>query len=421
MSPSKILFKLTGSIACYKACNLISRWVQDGHEVQVVASPAALKFVGASTFEGLTGKPVYHDLYEPGRQMAHIDLVKWADLTVMCPATANSINRMAQGLGDDLIGSLFLAHDFKKPYFIVPAMNTAMYRHPATRDSLRKLENWGIRILPTAAGRLACGDIGEGKLLEPDEVAALVEHALARPAESGGRKLRFLITAGGTEEPIDGVRSISNFSSGRTGAEFADHLFSQGHEVTLLRAKRAVKAGKPVTEATFVSFHDLDRNLRELLSSRHFDCVIHLAAVSDYSVDHLLINGEKVLPGGDTKFGSDKDITLNLARNYKIVDRLSSYSGNGDLLVVSFKLTNRASEAEREQAVLHLLEHSLADIVVQNDLSEVDAGTGAHAAALYLGNRLVKRVGNKSELIREVEKLILDSGKIKNVSHAAVS
>ncbi|MCB1120157.1 MAG: bifunctional phosphopantothenoylcysteine decarboxylase/phosphopantothenate--cysteine ligase CoaBC [Verrucomicrobiae bacterium] len=421
MSPSKILFKLTGSIACYKACNLISRWVQDGHEVQVVASQAALKFVGASTFEGLTGKPVYHDLYESGKQMAHIDLVKWADLTVMCPATANTINRLAQGLGDDLIGSLFLAHDFKKPYFVVPAMNTAMYRHPATRASLQKLEDWGIRILPTAEGRLACGDIGEGKLLEPDDIASMVEHALARPAKSGGRKLRFLITSGGTEEPIDGVRSISNFSSGRTGAEFADYLYTQGHEVTLLRAKRAARAKKPVSEYTFVSFHDLDRNLRELLSGHHFDCVIHLAAVSDYSVDHLLINGEKVLPGGDTKFSSDQEITLNLARNYKIVDRISSYSRNGNLLVVSFKLTNHASEAEREQAVLHLLEHSLADIVVQNDLSEVDALSGAHAAALYVGNRLVKRVGNKSELIQAVENLILESDKIKKSSHAALS
>ena len=412
MSPSKILFKLTGSIACYKACNLISKWVQEGHDVQVVASEAALRFVGDSTFEGLTGKPVYHDLYAAGKQMAHINLVKWADLTVLCPATANTINKLAQGLGDDLVSSLFLAHDFKKPYFVVPAMNTAMYRHPATQDSLRKLESWGVKVLPTSEGRLACGDVGEGKLLEPELIAESIVHYRARPASSGRRKLNFLITSGGTEEPIDGVRSISNFSSGRTGAEFADYLFKQGHEVTLLRAHRAMEASKCISEVTFKSFHDLDHRLKELLSTNHFDCVIHLAAVSDYSVDHLIIDGEKVDPGPETKFSSDQDITLNLARNYKIVDRIHSYSKNGDVLLVAFKLTNNATEEERERAVLHLLEHSLADVVVQNDLTEVDPQNGKHKAALYHGNRLTKKVTTKSELVQSVEQLVLDSVRI---------
>ena len=421
MSPSKILFKLTGSIACYKACNLISKWVQEGHEVQVVASQAALKFVGASTFEGLTGNPVYHDLYEGGKQMAHINLVKWADLTVLCPATANVINKFAQGLGDDLLSSLFLAHDFKKPYFIAPAMNTAMYRHPATQASLQKLEGWGIKILPTGEGRLACGDVGEGKLLEPELVAKYVEHALARPAESSSRKLRFLITSGGTEEPIDGVRSISNFSSGRTGAEFADFLYSQGHDVSLLRAERAMSATELVSETTFKSFHDLDHGLQELLSSQHFDCVIHLAAVSDYSVDHLLIDGKKVDPGVETKFSSEEDITLNLARNYKIVDRIHRYSKNANLVLVAFKLTNNASESEREHAVLHLLEHSLADYVVQNDLTEVNPDAGQHRAAIYSGNRLTKQVETKSDLIRSVVQMVSESVDQKENSDAALS
>lgn len=409
MSPSKILFKLTGSIACYKACNLISKWVREGHEVQAVASDAALKFVGVSTLEGLTGKPVSHDLYETGKQMAHINLVKWADFTVLCPGTANTINKFAQGLGDDLLSSLFLAHDFSKPYFIAPAMNTAMFRHPATQASISKLKSWGVHILPTGEGRLACGDVGEGKLLEPDLIADSIEQALAKPPAGARRRLRFLITSGGTEEPIDGVRSISNFSSGRTGAEFADHLYRQGHGVTLLRAHRAQAPSKPVEQETFKSFHDLDRQLKELLSNQNFDCVIHLAAVSDYSVDHLFINGKKVAPGAETKFHSDQDISLSLARNYKIVDRIHQYSKNTNILLVAFKLTNNASEAEREKSVLHLLEHSLADIVVQNDLTEVDPLNGKHLASLYLGNRLTKKVTNKRELIQSVEDLVLQS------------
>lgn len=376
--------------------------------MQTVASQSALKFVGASTLEGLTGKPVYNDLYESGKQMAHINLAKWADFTLLCPATANTINKLAQGLGDDLLTSLFLAHDFKKPYFIAPAMNTAMYRHPATQASLEKLTSWGVKLLSTGEGRLACGDIGEGKLLEPDEIAQCVEGVFKGSKTTNTPKMRFLITSGGTEEPIDGVRSISNFSSGRTGAEFADYLFGQGHDVTLLRAHRALGSSKNVKEITFKSFYDLDFQLKEQLSSFSFDCVLHLAAVSDYSVDCLVINGEKVAPGSDAKFGSQHDITLNLARNFKIVDRIREYSRNPDVHLVAFKLTKNATEEERERAVLNLLEHSLADLVVQNDLSEVDPEKGIHKASLYRGNILTESVSTKAELVRSVEREVLE-------------
>ncbi len=409
MCPSKILFKLSGSIACYKACNLISRWVQEGHEVQTVASAAALKFVGASTLEGLTGKPVYTDLYETGKQMAHINLAKWADLSLLCPATANTINKLANGLGDDLLSSLFLAHDFAKPYFVAPAMNTAMYDHPATQESLKKLNSWGVHILPTAEGRLACGDIGQGKLLEPDLVWDSIEHYFAKVNSSDRKPLRILITSGGTEELIDGVRSISNFSSGRTGARFADYFYKRGNEVTLLKAERAMSPTKPVDVAGFTSFNDLDHQLKELLGGQHFDAVIHLAAVSDYSVDHMLIDGKMVTPAAVSKLSSGHEISLSLARNYKIVDRLRKYSLNQNLLVVAFKLTQKASEQEREMAVLDLLQHSFADIVVHNDLSEVDPENGKHVAALYQGNSLTKRVATKDELIQSVESLVLSS------------
>ena len=118
---------MTGSIACYKACNLISKLVQNDYDVQVVASASALHFVGNATLEGLTGKPVIHDLFQSGNIMDHIHLIRWCDLVITAPATANFINKISQGLGDDLLTTLFLAHDFKKPYLIAPAMNTSMY------------------------------------------------------------------------------------------------------------------------------------------------------------------------------------------------------------------------------------------------------------------------------------------------------
>jgi phosphopantothenoylcysteine decarboxylase / phosphopantothenate---cysteine ligase len=171
---SKILFCLTGSIACFKACALISKLVQKGFEVQCVATSAALQFVGEATLEGLTGKPVFKDVYQAGRMMDHIHLNKWADLTLVCPATANSINKMAAGMGDDPVSTLILAHDFKKPLWIVPAMNQNMYAHPATKNSLLSLSRWGAQVLETESGHQACGDVGPGRMKEAEEIYKLV-------------------------------------------------------------------------------------------------------------------------------------------------------------------------------------------------------------------------------------------------------
>ncbi len=178
MSASNILFILSGSIACYKACHAISRLVQRGHRVRTVATASALRFVGTATLEGLTREKVGTDLYEPGAALDHITLARWADLTVLCPATANTLNRMAAGLGDDLAGALLLAHDWQKPLLVAPAMNPAMWTHPATRNSIRLLREWGVRFIEVGDGRTACGENGEGRLAEPDDVVTAIEAAL---------------------------------------------------------------------------------------------------------------------------------------------------------------------------------------------------------------------------------------------------
>ncbi|MDZ4678474.1 MAG: flavoprotein [Oligoflexia bacterium] len=166
----KILFQLSGSIACYKACYLISKLVQEGFEVQTVATSEALKFIGSATLEGLSGKSVFSDTFQEGQMMNHIHFAKWADLAIVCPATANTINSLASGIANNCIGTLFLAYDLKKPYLIAPAMNKEMYQHPTTKASLEKLQSWNIHVLPTGEGHQACGDIGHGRLLEPDAI-----------------------------------------------------------------------------------------------------------------------------------------------------------------------------------------------------------------------------------------------------------
>jgi phosphopantothenoylcysteine decarboxylase/phosphopantothenate--cysteine ligase len=178
MSKSRILLQVTGSIAAFKAATLASMLVDDGCEVRCVMSDGARHFVGPSTFEGLTGHPVLGDLFERGRAHDHIYLAEWADLLLLYPASANHITRLRAGLADDLIGCLFLANNFRNPFWIAPAMNSNMLAHPAVGEALAVLEGWGARILPTGEGRLACGEIGYGRLLEPETVLELVREEL---------------------------------------------------------------------------------------------------------------------------------------------------------------------------------------------------------------------------------------------------
>lgn len=178
MSGSNVLFILTGSIACYKACDVISQLVQRGQRVRAVATESALRFVGVATLEGLTRAKVATDLFAAGGALEHIDLARWADVTVVCPVSADRLNRMAAGLGDDLAGTLLLAHDWSRPLLLAPAMNPAMWRHPATQASVRTLRSWGARFIEVGVGRTACGETGAGRLAEPDEILAAIDAAL---------------------------------------------------------------------------------------------------------------------------------------------------------------------------------------------------------------------------------------------------
>lgn len=372
---SQILFILSGSIACYKACEAISQLVQRGHRVRAVATQAALKFVGTATLEGLTREKVATDVFEPGAALDHITLARWADVTVVCPATANTINRMAAGLGDDLAGALLLAHDWKKPLIVSPAMNPAMWSHPATVESIGKLRAWGARFVSPGEGRTACGEIGEGRLAEPDELVNAIEMAVGRTSPDGGsersrepRWLRVLITSGGTAEPIDGVRVITNTSTGETGALIAEHFTRSGHDVVLLRARTARRAASAVREETFFTFAELDAALTRRLGTEDFDVVIHAAAVGDFSVQTIEVDGVERDPGA-AKLSSETAPVLRLRRNPKLLDTLRARSRNRGVRVVAFKLTQGAKADETRRAVSAILAGGVADYVVHNDLA----------------------------------------------------
>jgi phosphopantothenoylcysteine decarboxylase/phosphopantothenate--cysteine ligase len=407
MSKFKILFQMSGSIACYKACQVVSKLVQAGYDVQVVASEAALKFVGNATLEGLTGRPVVHDLFESGNVMDHIHLVRWADLILTAPATANFINKAAQGVGDDLLTTQFLAHDFKKPYLIAPAMNTMMYLHPATQNSIRRLKEMGVEILETASGVLACGEVGWGRLLEPELMVKEVEkfvgtNQTTAPAANlsskvGQKAIKVLVTSGGTQEPIDPVRVLTNKSTGTTGASLTDTLVSFGFDVTYLHAENAKLPLADCEKRAFSSFASLEKGLKELLANSRYQAVIHLAAVSDFSPVEF----------SSRKMAAEQELTLHFKRNPKLVDYLREMARNPKLKVIAFKLTAGVSKDEQKQAVEKLLAHSAADLVVQNDMAEMKPDhvfhvfnsdkhlqdvRGSQELGFYLGEYLMKEL-----------------------------
>lgn len=415
MSKSKILFQLSGSIACFKACQVLSSLVKEGHEVEVVATRSALNFVGTATLEGLTGRKVHSEVFENGGHMNHIRLVRWADLILLCPATANTLNKLASGIGDDLVSTLFLAHDFKKPYLIAPAMNVSMFHHPTTQASIAKLREWGITVLESGNGPLACGESGEGRMLEPEDILREIKFHLSR-SEKPSRQLKVLVTSGGTREPIDGVRSIANTSTGQTGTAIARHFALKGHDVTLVRARDSVQA-PPVNGLRvrdFSTFSDLQNALKEELGDASYDAVIHAAAVSDFSLDHIEANG-KTIPSS-AKIDSDATDVLHLylKRNPKIVNELRSYSRNESIRVVAFKLTNTKDEAERLQAVQKLAKNAKPDMIFQNDLSEIDPARGLHVARIYSAiepedPKLLSECRSKDEAVATLEKLLLSN------------
>lgn len=169
-----ILICLSGSISAYKAASLASALVQEGHEVQCVATESALQFIGPAALEGITRKPVKTEMFANSSEIEHIELAKWADIILLYPASAATIARLRMGLAEDLVSAIFLANNFQVPYWIATAMNNQMLENPATRENLSILSGWGARLLETEPGLLACGEIGTGRLIEPEAVQAMI-------------------------------------------------------------------------------------------------------------------------------------------------------------------------------------------------------------------------------------------------------
>jgi phosphopantothenoylcysteine decarboxylase/phosphopantothenate--cysteine ligase len=274
----KVLLGVSGGIAAYKACELVRALVQRGHAVRVVATAHALEFVSPLALQTVSGAPVRSELFSPGdeSQISHIELADWADVVVIAPATANVLAKLAAGIADDLLTTLCLAA--RAPLVVAPAMNVNMYRHPATQENLDRLAKRGVQFAGPDAGELACGWIGEGRLIDLEAIAAAAERA-ASPGVLRGEVV--LIDAGPTAEPIDPVRVITNRSSGRMGFALAEVAARQGAEVILVAGPVALPT-PPGVERIDV---ETAREMRDavLANLPRATIAILAAAVSDYT------------------------------------------------------------------------------------------------------------------------------------------
>lgn len=412
MSKYKILFKITGSIAAYKAAYLISKLVQNNFEVQTVVSDSALHFIGKATLEGLTGKEVLSDMYENGKMMNHINLVKWADLVLLCPASANTINKLANGIADNLITTLFLAHDWNKPYLIAPAMNSNMYHHPITKKSIGILENHGVKILPTDSGYLACGDVGEGKLLEPDKIYNFILESLLN---NESKKGKILITAGATKEYIDGVRFISNISTGKTASAIAKILCEHNYDVSFLHSIYSAVPDCNFTEYIYDDFESLKKQLYSLIENKKFDFIIHSSAVSDYTIDKIETEGSSFIADKNAKINSERNsLTLKLKPTEKLLNQIKRKSLNKEVVLVAFKFVEQIDSQDPFIQVEKLFHSAQADLVVLNSLTDRKTDNTQRNFYLFDKDKMIAKNESSEKLALTLNKCFQE--RIKNVT-----
>ncbi|MDQ0575511.1 bifunctional phosphopantothenoylcysteine decarboxylase/phosphopantothenate--cysteine ligase CoaBC [Agromyces albus] len=329
MSPLNIVVGITGGIAAYKAVGVVRALVLAGHDVHVVPTEGALRFVGRPTLEAISRNPVHTDLYEGVAEVRHVAIGQAADLIVIAPATANSIAKLATGLADDLLGNTVLASE--APVVIAPAMHTEMWRHPATRANIATLRSRGVTVVGPAVGQLTGSDSGPGRMAEPDViVAAALDRVAASDSAAAqhhrgdlsGR--RIVVSAGGTREPLDPVRFLGNRSSGKQGIAIAEAARSRGAEVTLIAAN--LEVADP--EGCDVRRVSTALELRDAVvgAAQGVDVVVMAAAVADYRP--VSVSDAKI-----KKDEGDGGLTLELVRNPDILAGLGSEPHPGTLLV----------------------------------------------------------------------------------------
>ena len=378
-SGTKVLLGISAGIAAYKSALLARLLKQAGCEVRVVMTEGAQAFITPLTLQALTGEPVRTSLLDPEAEagMGHIELARWADTILIAPATADLMARLAAGMADDLLTTLCLASQSRK--VMAPAMNQAMWSHPATQRNAARLAEDGWRLLGPASGDQACGDVGPGRMLEPEAILeallATLEAPEATPASTKAPEaagLAVTITAGPTREPLDPVRYLSNHSSGKMGYALAEAAAELGARVTLISGpvNLPCPAGVERLEVeTAVEMHEAAQRL-----APQSDLFIGCAAVADYRAESAAEHKIKKVEG-------EEELVLRLVKNPDIIAAVAALPAERRPLVVGFAAETRdLATYARDKLVRKGL-----DMIVANDVSREGLGFGSdHNAALLL-------------------------------------
>jgi phosphopantothenoylcysteine decarboxylase/phosphopantothenate--cysteine ligase len=389
---ARILLGVTGGIAAYKALELVRLADAAGHSVRVMQTPASTRFVGTASFAAITGAPVLMDEHErdplrgafPGQEqpahepLSHLELVRNADLYVIAPASANTIAKLAHGFADNLLTTAALA--CTAPMLVAPAMNSAMYEHPATQRNLELLRERGVSIVGPGSGRLASkGEAGVGRLAEPVDLLSACERLLAAdaprtdvggPAGGAWAGLHVLISAGGTREPLDAVRFIGNRSSGRMGIALAGAARARGASVTLVAANVALPAPAGVRRLDVESAAELQAACERELAGA--DVLLMAAAVADFRPASAA--------AGKLKKGEHERLRLELERTADVLSLLAERRRAGQTLVGFAAEHGGDGHAEARRK----LEHKRLDAVVLNDVSRADVGFEAEENEVWV-------------------------------------
>lgn len=351
-----ILLGVTGGIAAYKSASLASLLVKSGAEVRVVMTEHAANFINPITFEALTGHKCITDTFDRNFEfkVEHVALAKKADLIIVAPATANVIAKLAHGLADDMLTTTILAS--AAPKLIAPAMNTGMYENPVTQDNLTLLKQYGMKIISPENGRLACGDVGSGKMAEPEILFEHILHACSCQKDMSGMKV--LVTAGPTQEALDPVRYITNHSSGKMGYSIAKACMLRGADVTLVTGKTALTLPLFVDVVPVISAADMYEAV--ISRSNSMDLIIKAAAVADYRPSQVA--NEKVKK-------KDAELSISLERTRDILKYLGEHKKPGQFLCGFSMETENMLENSRKK-----LENKNLDMIVANNLKVKGAG-----------------------------------------------
>ena len=364
-----VLLGVTGSIAAYKMANVASALVKKGADVHVIMTKNATNFINPITFETLTSHKCLVDTFDRNFEfnVEHVSIAKAADVALIAPATANVIGKIACGIADDMLTTTIMACTC--PVLVSPAMNTNMYNNKIFQDNMSRLEEYGYRIIEPGTGRLACGDVGAGKLPAEELLIEMIEKTLMPVQDLAGK--RVLVTAGPTVEAIDPVRYITNHSSGKMGYAIANAAARRGATVTLVSGPVSVKADSPVNVVDIVSAADMFDAVKEHMDEQ--DIIIKAAAVADYTpettADHKLKK-------------SDDDMSIRLRRTEDILKYIGEHKRD-DQIVCGFSME---TENLIENSKAKLLKKN-ADMIVANNLNVEGAGFGVDTNVVTLITR----------------------------------